>query len=235
MPGLTSLILLLAMPVCSVLPQVILHIAASNILRRAHGRIALWAVVGVMVSVHLIRSLVVVYTGQDYTNFDRYRLEGESIRTVRPTYIIFAAWAIDRSLCIGINLFVISSIVSTIRCRSTISVRSVHILCGIIAVSSLSAMWAFILWVLYFTAVIRGSFGKVNKDNEWSFRQVLALATWVPFVIEFAYTWWQEPGEALSGRLMAPYEAVKVLGNTGAIELHQAGEEEARGQSERLL
>jgi hypothetical protein len=55
------------------------------------------------------------------------------------------------------------------------------------------------------------------------------------FRYRIAYTWWEEPGEALNGRLMDPYEAVKMLRKTGAIELQQAGVEEARDQSERLV
>jgi len=69
-------------------------------------------------------------------------------------------------------------------------------------------MWVFISWFVFLTLQIRNRAGQKNKDNEWTFGQVLALATWVPFMTEFAYIWWEDPEKAMSGRLMEPYEVV---------------------------
>jgi hypothetical protein len=63
-------------------------------------------------------------------------------------------------------------------------------------------MWAIIVWFLYKTLQIRKRSGNNNKDYQWVFRQVLALATLVPVLVKFAYVWWEEPEEAMNGRLM---------------------------------
>lgn len=59
----------------------------------------------------------------------------------------------------------------------------------ILLATSLCAMWIFLGWFVHLTLDIRERAGKNNKDREWTFGQVLALATWVPFVVEFAYQW----------------------------------------------
>lgn len=65
--------------------------------------------------------------------------------------------------------------------------------------------------------------GDNNRDNEWSFGQVLALGTWVPVLVQFGYLWWEKPTVALSGRLMAPYEVVEVSKETKGFELTRRG------------
>jgi hypothetical protein len=66
--------------------------------------------------------------------------------------------------------------------------------------------------------------GDENKDTEWSFGQILAVGTWVPVVVEFAYVWWERPLEALNGRLMDPYEVKEVSVKTRGYELIQRRE-----------
>jgi hypothetical protein len=69
-------------------------------------------------------------------------------------------------------------------------------------------MWVFLGWFVVLTLQVRKRAGENNRDNEWTFGQVLALATWVPFITEFAYIWWEDPEKAMSGRLMEPYEVI---------------------------
>ena len=69
-------------------------------------------------------------------------------------------------------------------------------------------MLFFNIWLVYLSIRIRSRAGAHNKDSEWTFGQILALATWVPFLAEFADTWLEEPEDALNGRLPAPYEVV---------------------------
>jgi hypothetical protein len=56
----------------------------------------------------------------DYIDIDRYKLEGECIGAGPTRYVALMAWVIDGILCIGIGLYVVSSIVSTMPCYSTI-------------------------------------------------------------------------------------------------------------------
>ena len=74
-----------------------------------------------------------------------------------------------------------------------------------------------------------------SKDKDWSFGQTLALATWVPFIVEFAYIWWEEPEKALNGRLIDPYRVVEMPTKTASVGLGRGDGAESQGQSERLL
>jgi hypothetical protein len=56
-------------------------------------------------------------------------------------------------------------------------------------------MWFFLFWFVRLTLKIRKRAKDKNEEGEWTFGQMLALATWVPFMIEFAYQWWEEPGD----------------------------------------
>jgi hypothetical protein len=80
-------------------------------------------------------------------------------------------------------------------------------------------MWTSIGIFIQMQRELARTFGEDNKDTEWSFGQVLALATWTPVVVEFTYIWWERPVEALNGRLVAPYEVVEVSNGTEAFEL----------------
>lgn len=50
--------------------------------------------------------------------------------------------------------------------------------------------------------------GDANKDSEWSFGQILGLASWLPVLVDFAYIWWEGHKEALTGQMMSGFEAV---------------------------
>ncbi|KAI8943287.1 hypothetical protein NX059_001307 [Plenodomus lindquistii] len=83
-------------------------------------------------------------------------------------------------------------------------------------------MWLCLGWFIYFQARSADLSGEENRDNEWSFGQILALATWTPILVEFAYVWYQKPVEALNGRLIDPFEVVEVSRATSAFELHRS-------------
>jgi hypothetical protein len=59
--------------------------------------------------------------------------------------------------------------------------------------------------------------GTTDKDREFSFGQVLALSTWVPVIIEFAYIYLEGPKKALTGKIMEPLLVVsrKDMGDQG--------------------
>ena len=95
-------------------------------------------------------------------------------------------------------------------------------------------MLFFNIWLVYLSIRIRSRAGAHNKDSEWTFGQILALATWVPFLAEFAYTWLEESEDALNGRLPAPYEVVVASTVDDAFGTARPGIEKARGQFQRL-
>lgn len=61
---------------------------------------------------------------------------------------------------------------------------------------------------VYFRNKINHAGGALTKDQEWSFGQVLALATWAPVCVEFLYLWCQGAKEGMTSQMMAPFEAV---------------------------
>ncbi|KAF2684628.1 hypothetical protein K458DRAFT_389089 [Lentithecium fluviatile CBS 122367] len=69
--------------------------------------------------------------------------------------------------------------------------------------------WAFLGIYLRYRRVLFGNrAGITNKEKDFSFGQVLALSTWIPVIIEFAYIYCKGPREALTGKIMAPFYVV---------------------------
>jgi heme/copper-type cytochrome/quinol oxidase subunit 2 len=61
------------------------------------------------------------------------------------------------------------------------------------------AVWTLVGWFTYFTFILREHAKNSNRDKKWGFGQILTLATCVPFIVKFAYMWWEEPEEAQMG------------------------------------
>ncbi|OAL46968.1 hypothetical protein IQ07DRAFT_145640 [Pyrenochaeta sp. DS3sAY3a] len=225
----TTWALLLIMPTSSTLPVVLLQLAAPDTLRRTKGRMALWAVVSALSLTLFVRTIVAI---SRYEKDSRFKLQFSAWenRCLDGNFIvpaIFLSWIIAGMLSITVGFFIIRSIMASLRRYGT--KKPVHlpriVWWGTI-ILAFGAMWALMGWFIYFTVLLRDRARNSNRDTEWSFGQVLALATWVPFVVEFVYIWWEEPEEALNGRLMDPYEIFKVAGKTGSFELEQTGGDE---------
>jgi hypothetical protein len=228
----TTWALLIIMPVSSILPVVVLHLAAPDTLRRAKGRMLLWLLVFTLTLTLLARTMLVILgpEGETSTRFE-FSYSSWEARCLDFDYIspvIIFSWTIAAVLCLSIGIYIIRSAVASLRRHGTR--KQFHlpqILWWGMTISAFGAMWTFIGWFIYFTFLLRDRARNNNKDKEWSFGQVLALATWVPFLVEFAYMWWEEPEDALNGRLMDPYEVVRVSERTRSIELEQTGGDEA--------
>jgi hypothetical protein len=78
-----------------------------------------------------------------------------------------------------------------------------------------------LVWFMQFQMHINSLAGVDSKDTEWSFGQILAVATWVPAIVEFGYLWLESPADALNGRLMDPYEVREVSRKTEAFEMNR--------------
>lgn len=226
----TTWALLLIMPNSSTLPVVLLQLAAPDTLRRTKGRMVLWVVVSTLSLTLFVRTIVGI---SRFEGKSRFKLEFSAWerRCLNTTFIIPAiilSWVIAGMISMTVGFFIIRSVIASLRRHETR--KPVHprrmVWCAAI-ILAFCTMWALIGWFIYFTVLLRDRARNSNRDTEWSFGQVLALATWVPFVVEFVYIWWEEPEEALNGRLMDPYEIVKVAGKTESYELEQTGSGEA--------
>ncbi|KAF2681215.1 hypothetical protein K458DRAFT_273430, partial [Lentithecium fluviatile CBS 122367] len=60
-------------------------------------------------------------------------------------------------------------------------------------------MWAFLLYLIVMRKKINKGTGRTNQDHEWTFGQVLALATWAPVLIEFTFICLRGRKAALNG------------------------------------
>ncbi len=71
-------------------------------------------------------------------------------------------------------------------------------------------MWFILAWFIVFNVNQERHAGASDQESQWSFGQILSLATWVPVVIELAYVWWETPAHAINGKLMDPFEVIDV-------------------------
>jgi hypothetical protein len=101
---------------------------------------------------------------------------------------------------------------------------------GTCSFSLLVAMWVFAGWFIWFAFMLRDRARSSNRDKELSFGQILALATWVPFLVDFAYVWLEGPLDVLNGRLIDPHEAVKAPEKARSSKMGQRGGQEDQGQ-----
>ncbi|KAF2713433.1 hypothetical protein K504DRAFT_461957 [Pleomassaria siparia CBS 279.74] len=69
-------------------------------------------------------------------------------------------------------------------------------------------MWASLGAFVYYRINFNKLAGATNKDNEWSFGQVLALSTWVPVVVELLFIGNKGAIVALTGQMSDKYQVV---------------------------
>lgn len=81
------------------------------------------------------------------------------------------------------------------------------------------ATWSCLGWLISVQCHLQKNAGTTDQDTVWSFGEVLALATWAPFLFEFSYIWAEDPEVAMSGRLLAPYTVVIQSTNAEGREL----------------
>jgi heme/copper-type cytochrome/quinol oxidase subunit 2 len=238
---LTTWALMLIVPVSSILPVLILHIATANTLRRAQGWKMLWAVVVVLLFALMMRTLHAVRTdGAAPGRWNIEQSQWESNCLISPGLtlgpIINLALVVGGLLFFGIGAHLVHFVVSKWRrAKEKKATRLVQIIRWITLVSAFSFMWTFVGWLIYFTLLLRDRTRNGNKDQEWGFGQVLALATWIPCVVEFAYVWWENPKEALNGRLMKPYSVVEAPEKLQSLEMGGGRVDVEDDQQQRLI
>jgi hypothetical protein len=216
----------MVLPVSSVLPVVLLQLAASDMLRRVQGRKLLWAIVAILISIILSLNMAFPIGREEYSNEQR-KFEEHCLLLGRfPEVAIGLGRAIAVFLVLGIGGYLIAPLMPALRHRSSLfwGIRLSRPLWFLAITTAFCAMWLFLGSFIYFQTHLSKvrAYGDDNKDTEWSFGQILALGTWVPFLVEFGYLWWEQPEEALSGRLVDPYEVVKISRKPGVFELKRS-------------
>jgi hypothetical protein len=197
--------ILLLMPFGSVLPVTLLQLAASNMLRRHRGRLLLWILMTALMVTLLvtallqnIRNIPTEDKASKQVNWETHCLGEGNVMN-----LFWFTLSLAGLLILGIGCFVVGSFIAILRRQSASWPRRVW---WITLVTAFLTMWLCLIWFIHFQIQRNDMAGKDNKDTEWSFGQILAVATWVPVIIDFGYILWQKPVKALSGRLMDPYE-----------------------------
>lgn len=222
----TTWVLVLIIPLNSILPAIILQVTASSLLRRSKGRLLLWLFIGALTLFLAIKC---------YKVFGVTTINGIS-PCVEVSFVAIAvfAYTVSGVLVFGITAYVVDSIVSLVRNRPGVIARLPNMVEWGTVGASLCTMWFFIGWFVNLTIKIRSRTGDNNSDSQWTFGQVLALTTWIPFMVEFAYIWWEEPLQALNGRLMAPYEVVATSEQESLLAMESSRGDGGRGHFQRL-
>lgn len=76
-------------------------------------------------------------------------------------------------------------------------------------VLSFAGMWTALGVFVYFRHQLSKYSGSSNKDREWSFGQILAMATWLPVVVELMCIWVLGPEMGLTGQISKRYKVVE--------------------------
>ncbi|KAH7070478.1 hypothetical protein BKA63DRAFT_518501 [Paraphoma chrysanthemicola] len=236
-PTFTMYVLIISMPVSSVLPTILLQFAGAHLLRRSRGRILAWCVV-LALAITLFVGTIVAYFNQGRALQDELKFERECLWPTISGLIApmaFYSWAIAGLQLLGISAYIVGLLKSQRKYSPNAFAWLPRNVWWTLLGLTFCAMWTSIGLFLRLTLRIQDLVGEDNKDTEWSFGQVLALATWMPSIVEFVYIWWEAPEEALNGRLIDPYEVCETSGGPRDLEMRHAEDERDRGEFRRLV
>jgi hypothetical protein len=207
---------------CTVLPTGLIYFVTSSRLRRTRGRRVVWALIAILAIIVLSLWLYLMYKPGTYTSSylaDRLpstKLSDPDDQHLFDWYCISLEYIINlRAATFGL-LGILANLsgyaLATAFYNSAGVVRSpckiMQIWRGFTNLSCFCSVWAFLAVYLFNQQHYRMNGGSTDKENDWSFGQILALATWVPVVIEFAYIYCKGPREAHTGKIMAPFHVV---------------------------
>jgi hypothetical protein len=228
----------LLLSIYTILPALLLHICISDSLRRHRGRMVLWAGVWLLSLTLFVFWLVFILSPEKYKPVGKDTLgvaDGQrqaiwELFCMESGIVRSTQWAIYTLIAgvnvLGLSYFALSRqfVVTYFRRNFQILSRfkttdqSLRTLRLLLATASISLMWWCLARFMLFRDTFKRRAGTSNKDHEWSFGQVLSLASWVPVLVELAYLCWEGPQAGLTGQLMEPYEVKE----TGAVELGHA-------------
>jgi hypothetical protein len=204
-------------PTSSVLPVLALQGAAADTLRRVRGRIILWSIIAVLLSILLGLSATLLHQWNIQPSSEKKELEVICLRIASLSHVLYFTDVVAGAIVLCIGGFIINSLLPP-RAKAHLSARTSKQLRWGSVLLALSLLWI-CYGMLINTMIQQRLRGMDLRDNSLSFGQVLALTTWFPVIVEFAYVWWQRPVVALRGRLIIPYEVVEVSTSDEGFEL----------------
>jgi hypothetical protein len=159
------------------------------------------------------------YNYADYhsqSEWERGRIDANAANRLGWIALAFAC-----SLLLGIVVYVATALVIRLRHRPLAPwTRCIsRPLRWATLIAAFSGMWLSLVWFVQFQTHMNSLAGEENRDTEWSFRQILAVATWVSVIAEFEYLLLKSPTNALNGRLMDPYAVTEVSRTTEGFEM----------------
>jgi hypothetical protein len=209
----------------TLLPALALHHCNTSSLRRHYGRIALWSLATSLELAALGMFFRIVRQPGSYEFYrvdDTYTLEDPDRQlpwnawcTNAPAVRTFSIWALA---LIGFTLLMMILPVLLFASRRWIDQTRKETCQKTLVITCLAAMWAFQIEFTLFRIAMNKRAGSSNKDSQWSFGQILALASWIPVVVEIVYISCEGPEKALLGHLVEPYEVKKKLEDAEMIE-----------------
>jgi hypothetical protein len=213
----------LLVPCISILPVALLQLSASKLLRRNRGRPYLWVVIFLLLGAIFTLALLpgVSLRGRKHRGEEDQLWESVCLGYQEVEQLVSLGCGLAGLLLLGVTTYLVGSIFKDLGSKlmgpgyATIS----GWLWWICLLSASSAMWLCLGWFIHFQSYRNRLGGTLNKDTEWTFGQILALATWIPVMVEFAYIWWESPVKAMNGWLMDPYEIKEVSRGPEALEL----------------
>jgi len=257
--------------VYTIFPPLVLHSCAADHLRRKHGRRYIWSALGAisLTMAGLYFSDPGGAWRRDWRNWNDFKLQNLKDKELMdllykdPDHQLKwesfcvtklgadrANWAF--TIILGI-VFVIAVFTLVFlgnafripflrgeRCSPLRKVRQYKWV--ISAFLALQAMWVCLGIFFWFRYELNKYTGDLNKDQEWTFGQVLAVATWAPVLMEVYVLWRDGAEKGLTGLLSDRFVVVdvaqveSVAGKQNRLEGSQSSdvEDQTQNQAEHL-
>lgn len=219
----------------TIFPPLALHSCAAEHLRRKHGRRYIWSFVGALTVIMsgLYYSdpqspwrrqwadwdNLSAYLSADETEIDRLLEEDPDHQLKWESFCVTklgadrANWAFTIMLGIITILVLLDLIIVAnalripfLRSERRPILRSVWRYRWVLsAFFALQAMWVCLGIFFWFRNELNKHAGQENKDRQWTFGQILAVATWAPVIMEFYVLWRDGAEKGLTGLLSDRY------------------------------
>ncbi|PVH90497.1 hypothetical protein DM02DRAFT_484212, partial [Periconia macrospinosa] len=212
-PNTYSALTTVYMSLWSIIPTVLLHACISDQIRRKKWRIFSWVLISAIAIVVATLYLYIPHRIEQMSD-DQYnkRLSNQGKQLIWEDFCLKYRAVYVMELCIKVLIGILFGMtllysVFAVCCRCFHPASRVRKYWWLdIAISCFFGMWTCLGFFIYFRRTMGQGGGASNKDHEWSFGQILGLATWTPVLIELAFIWKFGPKEAHTGQMINPYE-----------------------------
>ncbi|KAF2643009.1 hypothetical protein P280DRAFT_515450 [Massarina eburnea CBS 473.64] len=205
----------------AIIPAFLLHVATSEELRRVQWRRAVWG---------LIMSLTAAMVAMYYTlpKSERF-LEDSDVENAQYSQWNWEGMCADPKLlesyatcllvlcCVILGVLIVHGLFVLNLLRMPFLKQASHPRVARVRGSSLyvigavcfAGMWTVLGLFMYFRYELGKLAGDNDGEHEWSFGQILALATWVPVVVELIGIYWLGAEAGLTGQISKRYTVVE--------------------------